>query len=258
MAKIGYLWLRGGQWEDRQLVPTDWMQAAVQAHSHPGPSPAIGYGYGLWTYPERNPPIFEGLGRGGQRISVVPAKELVVVFTGGELEPGDIGPFIGRAIQSDRALPENAAGAARLATAVRAATEPPAARPVTAAPPHAKRVSGRTYLLDANPFDLRSLSLTFSGGATAQLQFELVDRLDGPRPVGLDGVPRVSPGGRFELPVAVSGGWESDGTFILDYDEVGNINRRRFRLKFVDEGAFVEFTDRSEPLIAVRFRGRAR
>jgi hypothetical protein len=258
MAKIGYLWLRGGQWEDRQLVPADWMHAAVQVHSHPGSSPGPGYGYGLWIYPDRSPPIFEGLGRGGQRISVVPAKDLVVVFTGGEFEPGDIGPFIGRAIQSDRALPENSAGAARLATAVRAATEPPAARPVTAAPPQAKVISGRTYALEANPFGLRTFSLTLSGGATAQLQLELVDRLDRPRSVGLDGVPRVSPDGRFGLPVAVSGDWESDGTFILVYDEVGNINKRRFRLNFFDDGASVELTDRSEAMITERFRGRAR
>ena len=257
MAKIGYLWLRGGQWENRQLVPADWMRAAVQVHAHPGSSPGPGYGYGLWIYPDRSPPIFEGLGRGGQRISVVPAKNLVVVFTGGEFEPGDIGQFIGRAIKSDRALPENSAGAARLATAVRAATEPPAARPVTTAPTQAKVISGRTYALDANPFDLRSFSLTFSGGATAQLRLELADRLDSPRPVGLDGVPRVSPDGRFGLPVAVSGAWESDSTFVLDYNEVGNIPNRRFRLKFLDEGASVELTERSEPLVTAGYHGRA-
>ena len=258
MAKIGYLWLRGGQWENRQLVPADWMRAAVKVHSRPGPSSEPGYGYGLWIYPDRSPPIFEGLGRGGQRISVVPAKNLVVVFTGGEFEPGDIGQFIGRAIKSDRALPENSAGAARLAAAMRAATEPPAARPVISVPTLAGVISGRTYALDANPFDLKSFSLTFSGGATAQLQLKLVDRLDGPRAVGLDGVPRISPDGRFGLPVAVNGAWESDSTFILDYDEVGNITKRRFRLSFDDRGTSVELSDRSEPLGAEQYRGRAR
>lgn len=258
MAKIGYLWLRGGRWEAQQLVPADWMRAAVQVHAHPVSSPGTGYGYGLWIYPDRSPPIFEGLGRGGQRISVVPAKDLVVVFTGGEFEPGDIGQFIRRALKSDHALPENPAGAARLASAVRMATWPPTARPVATAPKQEETISGRTYVLDANPFDLKSFALTFSGGATARLQLELVDRLDGPRPVGLDGVPRVSPGGRFGLPVAVSGAWESDGTFDLDYDEVGNINRRRFRLIFAHRGNSVELSDRSEPGEPVRYRGRAR
>lgn len=258
MAKIGYLWLRGGRWEDRQLVPATWMRSAVQVHSHPGSSPGLGYGYGLWIYPDRNPPIFEGLGRGGQRISVVPAKDLVVVFTGGEFEPGDIGQFIGRAIKSDSALPDNPVGAARLASAMRAATEPPAARPVAAMSPQAAAITGRIYVLDANPFDLKSLSLTFSERATAQLQLELVDRLDRTRPVGLDGVPRVSPDGRFGLPVAVSGAWEGDRTFLLDYDEVGNITRRRFRLTFADDGASVELTDRSETTDPVKYHGHAR
>jgi hypothetical protein len=74
----------------------------------------------------------------------------------------------------------------------------------------------------------------------------------------LDGVPRVSPNGRFGLPVAVSGAWEGDSTFILDFNEVGNINNYRFRLAFVDEGVSVELTERSEPLITARYRGRAR
>jgi CubicO group peptidase (beta-lactamase class C family) len=258
MAKIGYLWLLDGRWENRQLVPADWMRAAVQVHSHPGFSPGQEYGYGLWIYPDRTPPEFEGLGRGGQRISVVPAKNLVVVFTGGEFEPGDIGQFIGRAIKSDHTLPEDSAGVARLAAAVREATRPPVARPVTPAPPLATVISSRTYALDANPLDLRSFSLTFPGGAEAQLQLGLNDRRDGPRPVGLDGVPRVSSNGRFGLPVAVSGAWESDSTFVLDYNEVGNINTYRFRLTFVGDVVTVEFAERSRALVLARFRGRAR
>lgn len=258
MAKIGYLWLRGGRWENQQLVPADWMRAAVQVHSRLVSSPGSGYGYGFWVYPDRSPPLFEALGRGGQRISVVPAKDLVVVFTGGGFEPGDIGQFIGRAITSDRPLPEDPAGAARLATAMQAATKPPAAGPVSVAPRQAKAISGRTYVLDANPFDIKSFSITFSGGATAQLQLELVDRFDGSRPVGLDGVPRVSPDGRFGLPVAVSGDWRSENTFVLDYNEVGNINHRRFTLKFSNDAASVELTERSETPGTVPYHGHAR
>src|SRR6266571_4206472 len=258
MAKIGYLWLHGGRWENRQLVPADWMRAALQVHSHPGFSPGKEYGYGIWVYPDRTPPEFEGLGRGGQRISVVPAKNLVVVFTGGEFEPGDIGNFIGRAIESDKPLPEDTAGSAQLAAAMREATTPPTARSVPPIPPSANLISGRTYTMDANPLDLRSFTLSFQGPAEAQLQLELSDRREGPRPVGLDGVPRVSSNGRFGLPVAVSGAWESDSTFVLDYNEVGNINTYRFRLTFVDDGVTVEFAERSRALVEARFHGRSR
>jgi len=257
MAKLGYLWLNGGRWEERQIIPEDWLRAAVQVHSHPGFSHGQEYGYGFWVYPERNPPIFEGLGRGGQRISVVPAANLVVVFTGGEFEPGDIGDFIGRAITSSQPLPEDAAGEARLAAAVADAMKPPAAQPVSPAPTMARTVCGRSYTLDANPLDVRSFVLTCAGGAEAQVRFELRDRRDGPRPVGLDGVPRLSPDGRYGLPVAVSGTWESDSTFALDYNEVGNINRYRFRLTFSGRDVTVEFSERSGALLEAKYHGRA-
>src|SRR2546428_681309 len=155
------------------------MRAAVQAHSHPGFSPGQEYGYGLWIYPERTPPEFEGLGRGGQRISVVPAKNLVVIFTGGAFEPGDIGSFIGRAIKSDQPLPVDPTGSARLAAAVHEATRPPAAQPVAPAPALAGVISGRSYALDANRLDLKSFPLTFPGGAEARLPLELRDRKSG-------------------------------------------------------------------------------
>lgn len=252
MAKLGYLWLNHGRWEGRQLVPEDWIAAAVQAQSHPARS-SQKYGYGFWVYPDRNPPEFEGLGRGGQRISVIPARNLVVVFTGGEFEPGDIGAFIGRAIKSDQPLPEDAAAASLLAAMVKGAATPP--RPPHLAPALAGTVSGRRYTLAANPLDLKSFVLTFSGAAEAQLELELRDRRDGPRPVGLDGVPRVSPGGRVGLPVAVSGAWESDSTFVVEYNEVANINTYRFRLTFSGHDVDVEMTERSRAIQSARFRG---
>lgn len=258
MAKIGYLWLHDGQWAKRQIVPADWVRAAVQVHAHPTFSPGQEYGYGLWIYPKRTPSEFEALGRGGQRISVIPAKNLIVVFTGGEFEPGDIGQFIGRAITSDKPLPDDSAAAARLVAAVRDATKPPPAQPLRRSPPLAQQISGKTYRLDANPLDLKALALSFPGGAEARLQLELSDRRDGPRPVGLDGVPRISSDGRFGLPVAASGAWESDSTFVLDYNEVANINTYRFRLTFVNDGVTVEFAERSRALGNARFRGRAK
>jgi hypothetical protein len=256
MAKIGYLWLHGGRWGNRQLVPADWMRAAVAVHSHPRFSPGQEYGYGIWVYPDRTPPEFEGLGRGGQRISVLPARNLVVVFTGGEFEPGDIGTFIDRAIKSDHPLPEDPPGAARLGAAMHDATRPPAAQPAAPAPPLARAISGRAYTLDANPLDIKSFELTFPGAAEAELQLTLSDRRDRPRPVGLDGVPRVSANGRFGLPVAVSGTWESDSTFVLEYNEIGNINTYRVRVTYVDTEVTVEFSERSGALVKASFRGR--
>jgi CubicO group peptidase (beta-lactamase class C family) len=255
MAKLGYLWLNNGNWERRQLIPKDWIAAAVQVQSHPGRNDQQ-YGYGFWIYPNRNPTQFEALGRGGQRISVVPPKNIVVVFTGGEFEPGDIGTFIGRAIKSDQPLPQDAAAATRLATLVKDAARPP--RPPQLALAMARRVSGRRYSLSANPLDLKSFVVTFPEAAVAQLQLELSDRTDGPRPLGLDGIPRVSPGGRFGLPVALKGVWESDNTFVLEYNEIGNINTYRLRLTFSGNDVDVEMTERSRAIQSAQFRGTSR
>src|SRR6266700_7159472 len=153
-AKLGYLWLNQGRWEDRQLVPVDWMETAIQVHSRASWGDQYGYGFGI--HPDRKPPELEALGRGGQRVSVLPALNLIVVFTGGEFEPGDIGKFIGQSLRSDRPLPENPAGAAHLNKDINDAKRPPAAQPAALEPPISKTVSGQTYQLESNAIDLKS------------------------------------------------------------------------------------------------------
>lgn len=256
MAKLGYLWLHGGRWEGRQVIPAEWLRAATRVHAHPGYSPGQEYGYGFWVYPDRTPPIYEGLGRGGQRISVVPALNLVVVFTGGGFEPGDIGDFIGRAVRSSQPLPEDTAGTARLAAAVTGAARPPVPRPVPPAPSLAATITGRSFALDSNPIGVEAFSLAFPGGSEARLKLVRRNGRMEEGAVGLDGVPRIWPDGRYGLPAAVSGAWESDSTFALTFDEVGNINAIRLRLTFSGDRLGVELTERTG-LVEARFGGRS-
>jgi CubicO group peptidase (beta-lactamase class C family) len=251
-AKIGYLWLNHGHWGDRQIIPADWLVTATQVHSRA--SWGDQYGYGIWVWPDRKPPIYEGNGRGGQRLSVVPNLNLVVVMTGGGFEPGDIGNFIGQSIKSDRPLPPNPASEAVLAKAITEAARPPAAQPVASVPAIAKAISGKSYLLENNPVGLKSFSLTFSGGNEAVAHLEFADGRNENRPVRLDGVPRVSPDGRFHLPVALTGSWENSETFVLDYDEVANINSYRFRLTFSDGRVSVDLVERTG-LVKAEFTG---
>jgi hypothetical protein len=251
MAKIGFLWLNRGRWEGRQILSADWVPAATQPHSHPN----IGsgeYGYGFWVYPERNPPLYEALGRGGQRISVVPSKNLIVVFTGGEFEPGDIGKFIGESIKSDQPLPENRGVDTRFAAAVGAAARPSA----TPASPMSSVISGRKYTVESNPVGLKSFSLNFSDHKEAMAKLEFADERVEQRPLGLDGIPRLSPGGRFRLPVAMQGWWENNSTFVFDYDEVANINSYRVRLTFVNDDVGIELSEKSG-LVEATFQGRS-
>jgi hypothetical protein len=52
------------------------------------------------------------------------------------------------------------------------------------------------------------------------------------RPVGLDGVPRITGGGLMGLPVALKGFWKDERIFVFEYDEIANANTYRLRLSF--------------------------
>ena len=81
MARFGYLWLRGGRWGDRQVVPPPFVKAALTPSAH-GPD----YGYLFWlntqgrNYPGQPPSTFGARGAGSHTITIVPDHDLVVVW----------------------------------------------------------------------------------------------------------------------------------------------------------------------------------
>jgi CubicO group peptidase (beta-lactamase class C family) len=91
MARIGYLMLREGEWNGRQIVPRDWVREStrpVTRRTEMNPERRrdgrFGYGYLWWVFdrPDQNPAYdgaYVGLGAVGQHILVVPALDLVVV-----------------------------------------------------------------------------------------------------------------------------------------------------------------------------------
>ncbi len=89
MAKLGVMMLNHGSWEGRQIVPADWVALSTTRHAQVEPDPQCGtaYGYLWWLGPgcASTPPTpwFAGIGNGGQRIWVVPSRDLVVVTTAG-------------------------------------------------------------------------------------------------------------------------------------------------------------------------------
>jgi CubicO group peptidase (beta-lactamase class C family) len=113
MAKLGYLWLHNGRWEDRQVIPADYLAQALTRHI--SVQPGIDYGYGMWLYPGHTPIDFEANGTGGQRITVIPGLDMVEVTTGNALDANDIAQLIAAAPKSDQPLPPNSQADARLA-----------------------------------------------------------------------------------------------------------------------------------------------
>jgi CubicO group peptidase (beta-lactamase class C family) len=81
MARFGYLWLRGGKWGDRQILPLAYVKAAITRSEH-GPD----YGYLWWlntqgrNYPGLPPTVYGARGAGSNTILISPEHDLVVVW----------------------------------------------------------------------------------------------------------------------------------------------------------------------------------
>ena len=257
MARLGQLFLQNGRWAGQQVVPESWIRTATRPHvEHTGGKDQ--YGYYWWMPGERLPGLFEAVGRGGQRITVWPAKNLVLVYTGGGFEPGDLASFILKSLKSDQRgepLPANPDATARLREKLAAATRPPAAQPVPKLPAISERISGKSYKLTNNELDLSNLTLSFDKSSEASVRFTRLGR-ELRCPVGLDGVERFSTDTLEELPFAAKGRWLGADTFVLELDRVAGISLYRFKLTFEDEGKSlnISLTERTG-LVAERFKG---
>jgi CubicO group peptidase (beta-lactamase class C family) len=81
MARFGYLWLRKGAWDGRQIVPSAYVTAALTPSAH-GPD----YGYLWWlntkgkNLPGMPATAYAALGAGSNSIVVSPEHDLVVVW----------------------------------------------------------------------------------------------------------------------------------------------------------------------------------
>lgn len=83
MARFGLLFLRNGKWQDKQVVPSTWIQESTTSYSYAGTG--IGYGY-LWWVAEGSmlgnhidEVAYRADGHGGQFIVVFPVRNLVIV-----------------------------------------------------------------------------------------------------------------------------------------------------------------------------------
>jgi CubicO group peptidase (beta-lactamase class C family) len=81
MAKIGTLYLNGGRWQGKQIVPAAWIRDATIAHAPAPDGATASYGYQWWVGTAAGDPAYLAWGFGGQLIEVVPRRHLVVVIS---------------------------------------------------------------------------------------------------------------------------------------------------------------------------------
>jgi CubicO group peptidase (beta-lactamase class C family) len=84
IARFGELYLRGGMWNGKQLVPATWVAQATAIQTSTGSAPASdwdqGYGYQFWRSRHNS---FRGDGAFGQYCMVIPEFDAVVAITSG-------------------------------------------------------------------------------------------------------------------------------------------------------------------------------
>jgi CubicO group peptidase (beta-lactamase class C family) len=241
LAKLGYLWLNKGQWEGKQIVSKGWVEDSVRGYIKTGGSDDYGYG---WWIPTNWPGAYNAAGRGGQRIIVIPDLKLVIVTTGGGFEFSQIEPLVVAAlIDSTKPLPANPAGVEKLKAALKTIAQAPQAKVITALPDTAKTISGKTFVFEANPLQIKSLRLEFVTLSEARMQMTLADNQSLAGVIGLDGVYRMSPG-RYNIPWGMRGSWTDLQTFVLDYDFVADLEAYLLTARFEGGRLKLDIQDR--------------
>ncbi len=83
LAKIGYLYLKDGVWEDTRLLPEGWVgEATARRVQNPG------YGYQWWRPDPGGVEVWAGQGFGGQFLLVLPEYDVVAVINSWNLFGG--------------------------------------------------------------------------------------------------------------------------------------------------------------------------
>jgi hypothetical protein len=242
MARLGYLYLRRGEWDGVQVVPADWVKNSTSPQITAG-TMAKSYGYQWWVGDD----IFMMQGYGGQFVYVLPAQDLVVVFTGALQQRRYFAPWnllsnhIEAAVIADHAVPVNPAAAARLDSLVRVLGNETVV-PLRPLPDLAQSVSGKTFAFAENKMGLRHLILRFTPASSeAELEF-IFGATAGSITIGLDGAFRIGEllGQRW----AWRGRWVNGETFELEQEALGKVLRRRVTLKFAGDTLSLEAHDR--------------
>ena len=229
-AKFALLFLNQGIWNGKQVISTSWVNDSTANHIQTGVSDQ-GYGYMWWL------PPFGGYaadGDGGQRIYVVPDKNLIVVTMAGMTYPDmETNPenlmttYILPAVKSADPLPENKAGVGQMKQLTQELAQP-VIKPVPSSPATAGLISGKTYTLKPNSIGFEKVGFNFTG-QTAQVEMTFGGRSQ-KMDIGLDNLYRINPVSMGPIYgwLGLRGSWDYESTFRMDLLADG---RARFGLR---------------------------
>jgi hypothetical protein len=237
LAKYGYLYLKKGNWNGHQVVPSQWVEESTREQAYIGKDDYVGgldrrFGY-LWSiFPDQK--IYGYLGMAGQELFIVPEKELVIVFTAG-LEVGKeatllrlVNEYIIPAAHSDIALQSDPQADSELKALIESFAGSKQSVPVL--PQTALDITDKRYFLESNTLGWKDMTFSFQPDSDlATLKITGSPTLK----IGLDNQYRMTetPASR---PVGLKGHWETPNTFVLHYILKGDFIESLGRIEFED------------------------
>jgi CubicO group peptidase (beta-lactamase class C family) len=247
IAKLGYLYLHGGVWDGRQIIPSSWVDRVKEGNVEA--SDGFHYANLWWSLPEKH--AFMALGRHSQLIMVLPDLDIVMVMTGvvrddEHYSKAHLIEAITRAAKSEGPLTPNPVGDFVLSESItRAATEQPSF--MLEPPETAKAISGKTYEFASNDLHIKTLTLRLTKSVPSwEYTFTRKDQTIGrfASLIGLDGRFRKSPAASYGID-AVKGRWIEDHTFEVDRRILGHGETELWLFRFDGENleANYETTD---------------
>lgn len=229
VLKFGYLFLRGGEWDGWWIISRRWIEEATRQQIE---TPyREGYGFGWWVSHDV-PGMYLATGRGGQRLIVWPAKDIVAVITAGGLDPAQLAPLLLRAVKSNDPIPQNPAAYARLMERVGTAATPAQQRTAaTPLPSRATEINNRVYSVTPNLLGVEAIEMRFHDQSRAHLH---VKRKNDELlfPIGLDSAFLIDTDPASGERLAGRGQWTAPDELKLELDMIGRINHFTLILRY--------------------------
>jgi CubicO group peptidase (beta-lactamase class C family) len=172
LAKFGQLLLQQGVWNNKQLIPKEWVKEATSFKiESSGGSDRLskdkndwtqGYCYQMWR--GRNSTVrLDGMG--GQFVVLIPDKDAIVIFTANARNTQDelnlIHNYLIPAIKSNTSLPQDQASLSKLLNK-QSGLSLKTQGSVIANSGFETRISGKEFMLDNNDYNIQSVYLAFS------------------------------------------------------------------------------------------------
>lgn len=227
MLKIGHLLKNEGIWNQKRILPG---RLFTEIHRN---MVTNDYRIGFWFSESE----YEANGRGGQRITIIPALDIVIVMTGGGFEPALLGSRLGDAYSGQDQITPDSTGYLELLKRLDKLNEIPSEK---ASLDSFVLFDGKKYLFNENELGFNALKLTENESGLS-LQFWLADGITIVHPLRKDGILTVRTDNQMGQAGRVVA--STYDTVIIEFDTLSRINRYMLSLNLSDTRAVLEVSD---------------